>query len=336
MPVGRIALWAGAALAALVSVALAVIFLVFPRVSSAPDLKIEAAPGLVARGDYLFNHALAGASCHTPELEPHRFSRVTDRSRIGAGRHMGGAPDFPTEVNGPNITPAVLGDWTDGEIYRAIVSGVDPAGRPLFPVMPYPFYRNLDTEDVRAIIAYMRTLPAQPVTLAPVKLPMPLPIFMRFVPADPAPVKRPDVKDEVAYGKYLAFAASCFECHTKRNAQGVPVGTPFAGGNEFSTPGGGISRSANITPDNDTGIGTWSREAFIARFHEMTPDAAARNTPRPADFDTEMPWSAYSGMTEEDLGAIYAYLRSLPPAKARIVTFSPPQTADLRPDAGSR
>ncbi|MGB5949238.1 MAG: c-type cytochrome [Parvibaculum sp.] len=324
MRIGRIALWSGAAVAALAAIGLLAVFVVFPRVSAAPDLEIEATPELVARGDYLFNHELACTGCHTPEIEPHRYSRVFDKARIAAGRHMGGVPAFPTEVNAPNLTPAALGDWTDGEIYRAIVSGVDRTGRPLFPVMPYPFYRSLDPEDVKAVIAYLRTLPPEPVTLAPVELPMPLPIFMRLVPADPTPQSRPDPKDEVAYGKYLAFAGSCFECHTKRNERGEPVGTPFAGGNEFPIPGGGVARSANITPDEETGIGGWSREAFIARFRNMSPESADKITPGPQDVDTEMPWTAYSGMKDEDLGAIYAYLRTVAPAKGKIDTFSPP------------
>jgi len=324
MSLKRVAMWAGAALGALVVLAVGAVFLVFPRVSAAPDFKIEATPALVARGDYLFNHQFACGGCHTPELEPHRFSRVNDTSRIGAGRHMGGKPDFPADIYAPNLTSAALGSWTDGEIYRAIVSGVDRDGRALFPVMPYPFYRSLDPEDVKAVIAYLRSLPPQPVTLPRTKLPMPLPIVMRFVPADPTPQTRPGAGDEVALGRYLAYASACFECHTKRNERGEPTGTPFAGDNVFALPGGGIARSANITPDKETGIGSWTRAQFIGRFRAMTPEAAAKIAPEAQDADTEMPWSNYSAMTDDDLGAIYAYLQTVPPAHAKVETFTPP------------
>lgn len=91
-------------------------------------------------------------------------------------------------------------------------------------------------------------------------------------------------------------------------------------------PGGGIDRSANITPDNETGIGDWTRADFIARFRKMTPDEAAKIAPEASDFDTEMPWSAYSVMTDADLRAIYAYPRTVPPAQARVATFSPPES----------
>ncbi len=324
MSLKRVALWAGAAILALAVVAVGAVFLIFPRVSKAPDLKVEATPALIARGDYLFNHQLACGGCHTPELEPHRFSRVNDKTRIGAGRRMGGAPEFPTDIYAANVTPTALGDWTDGEIYRAIVSGVDRTGRPLFPVMPYPFYKSLDPEDVKAVIAYLRALPPQPVTLPRIKLPMPLPIIMRLVPADPTPEMRPAAKNEVALGRYLAFSSSCFECHTKRNERGEPTGTPFAGDNPFGLPGGGVARSANITPDKETGIGSWTRAQFIARFRAMTPEAAAKMAPEAHDADTEMPWTNYSAMTDEDLGAIYAYLQTVPPVHAKVETFTPP------------
>jgi len=320
---GRIMLWVGGIIAVLIAAALCVVFLVFPNVSAAPDMKVELTPERVARGDYLFNVELACTACHTPGLEPHRFSRVPDNTRIGAGRYFGGPPDFPAEINTPNLTPTALGDWTDGEIYRAIVSGVARDGRALFPLMPYPFYRTLDPEDVKALVAYMRTLPPQPVTLDPVSLPMPLPVFMRFVPADPAPQTRPDPWDEIALGKYLATVSSCFECHTRRNDKGVPTGIPFAGGNPFPLPGGGLAYSANITPDDETGIGTWSREDFIAMFRSRTREIALNMEPGPQDFDTEMPWTSYAEMNDRDLGAIYAYLRTVEPVKAEIVKFSP-------------
>jgi mono/diheme cytochrome c family protein len=325
MSIGRIALWAGGVVAALVIVAFSALFLIYPRVSAAPDLKVEMTPARIALGDYLFNHRMACTGCHTPELEPHRFSRVPDKARIGAGRHMGGTADgLPTETYAPNLTPTALGDWTDGEIYRAIVSGVTRKGRPLFPLMPYPSYRILDPEEAKALVAYIRALPPQPVTLPRTRLPMPLPLVMRLVPADPAPEARPSAKDEVALGKYLTRVNSCFECHTRRNSRGEPVGTPFAGGNVFVLPGGGVARSANITPDKETGIGAWSRALFIARFRTVTAEAAAKIAPEAEDMDTEMPWTAYAGMKDEDLGAIYAYLQSLPPARAKVVKFEPP------------
>jgi len=325
MSVRRIAIGAGAALLVFILVAVSAIFLVFPRVSAAPELKVAGTADQIARGDYLFNHQFACTGCHTPELAPHRFSRVADTARIGAGRRMGGPEEgMPGEIFAPNLTPAALADWTDGEIYRAIVSGVDKDGHALFAMMPYPYYRSMDPDDVEALVAYLRALPSQPVTLPQTKLSMPLPIIMRFVAKDATPETRPSATDEVALGKYLAVTGSCFECHTRRNARGEPVGTPYAGGNVFALPAGGLARSANITPDAEYGIGGLTREAFIALFRSRSPEAMAKIAPEPGEADTEMPWTDYAGMTDADLGAIYAYLRTLPPAPETVVTYEPP------------
>src|SRR3546814_8363657 len=127
---------------------------------------------------------------------------------------MGGPEDgMPCEIFAPNRTPAALAGWTDGEIYLAIVSGVDKDGHALFAMMPYPYYRGMDPEDVNALVAYIRALPSRPVTLPEMKLPMPLPVIMRFVARDAAPEKRPSTTDAVALGKYLAVTGRSEE-HT--------------------------------------------------------------------------------------------------------------------------
>ena len=325
MSVRTIGLALGGLIAALVIVALSVVFLVFPRVSAAPDLKVELTPERVARGSYLFNSELSCVGCHTPQLEPHRFSGVPDPARIGAGRHMGGpAQGFPTEVYASNLTPTALGGWSDGEIYRAITSGVDRDGKAMFALMPYVFYNKLDPEDVKALVAYLRSLPPQPVTLPKLELPFPVKTAMRFVVSDPHPETRPAATDEVALGKYLSYASACFECHTLRNARGEPVGVPFAGGNVFALRGGGHARSANITPDETAGIGGWSRDDFIARFRERNEAALAKVMPVAGEPDTEMPWTAYAGMTDADLGVIYAYLRTIPANDQTVVTYEGP------------
>jgi hypothetical protein len=131
-------------------------------------------------------------------------------------------------------------------------------------------------------------------------------------PAQPRPV--PAVSDKIAYGEYLTTAAGCTECHTKM-AKGKPVGEPFAGGFEFPLPGG-ILRSANITP-HITGIGGWTRDQFIARFKAYAPGSFTPPTvdTTKGEMQTVMPWVMYAGMTEQDLGAIYDYLKTLKPVE---------------------
>jgi hypothetical protein len=116
--------------------------------------------------------------------------------------------------------------------------------------------------------------------------------------------------------------ASCNECHTQ-SKDGEPVaGMKFAGGAQIDLPFGTI-RSANLTPDVETGLGSWTKEQFIQRFKSMASDNVKNMTIEPGSFNTIMPWSQYGNMTEEDLGAIYEYLQSLKPVKNLVVKFTP-------------
>jgi hypothetical protein len=112
----------------------------------------------------------------------------------------------------------------------------------------------------------------------------------------------------------MTNASGCVVCHTKQE-KGKYVGEPFAGGFEFSLGEGYIVRSANITPD-DTGIKGLTKADFIAKFKAFADPAAAIPVDLArGDAQTVMPWGMYAGMTEQDLGAIYDYLRTVPPVQ---------------------
>ena len=105
----------------------------------------------------------------------------------------------------------------------------------------------------------------------------------------------------LAKGEYLARAGDCIACHTARE------GKTFAGGLPMKTPFGTLYTS-NITPDPQTGIGTWTSDQFYKMMHNgRFPDGGLVY---PA-----MPFASYTKMTREDSNAIYAYLRSIPPVK---------------------
>jgi hypothetical protein len=143
---------------------------------------------------------------------------------------------------------------------------------------------------------------------------------VRTLPQPPRFSPRPDPADRVGYGGYLVRTAGCAECHATRDAKGAPTpGMDFAGGMEFRFPQGGLVRAPNITPDADTGIGTWSEQLFVTRFkawerspERVLPAAQRRN-------NTVMPWKQLGGMTREDLAAIYAFLRTQKPVIHRVV-----------------
>lgn len=288
-----------------------------PKAAPAPALAIHATPELVARGRYLANHVAVCIDCHS-ERDWTRFSAPPVAGTEGRGgesfdRRFG----FPGVFTAKNITPAGVGAWSDGELYRAIATGVSRDGHALFPIMPYLNYGRMADEDVRAIIAYLRTLVPIEHAVPPSHADFPVNFLINTMPAPAAPQPRPDPSDSVAQGRYLVTVAGCATCHT-REEHGKPVGAPLAGGFAFDLGHGYVVRSANLTPDA-TGLKDLTRADFIARFHHYRD--AANLTPVDAtkgEFQTVMPWSMFAGMTDADLGAIYDYLRTVP-AVANVV-----------------
>lgn len=110
-------------------------------------------------------------------------------------------------------------------------------------------------------------------------------------PADPAA--------QVALGAYLARAGNCMACHTGRG------GAPYAGGRTIQTPFGAIY-SSNITPDKDTGIGTWTADDFWRALHNGKSKDGKLLYPA-------FPYPNYTKVTRADADALFAYLRTLPP-----------------------
>jgi mono/diheme cytochrome c family protein len=309
---------------------LAYVRFMLPDVGPAPDLKVEATPALVARGEYLATHVTACIDCHSTR-DWSRFSGpLVAGTRGQGGETFGRAQGFPGVFIARNITPAGIGEWTDGELFRAITTGVARDGSALFSVMPYHNYGRMDPEDIKAIIAYVRSLPAAVNAVAPRQVDFPLNLLLNTLPQAAAPQPRPPVSDAVAYGGYVANAAGCVECHTKQE-RGKKVGPLFAGGFEFRFPDGGIVRSTNLTPDA-TGLQGWTREQFIARFKAfLDPAATPQVDTANGGMQTVMPWTMYAGMTNEDLGAIFDYLRQLAPVANQVERWTAPGATSASP-----
>ncbi len=302
---------------------LAYLKLALPDVGDAPSLTIEATPERIQRGAYLANHVAACIDCHSARDWSAFSGPIIAGSQGRGGEAFDQQLGFPGAYYASNITPAGIGDWSDGEVLRAISAGVGKDGRALFPIMGYPNYGKLSEEDLYAIIAYLRTLPAIEHQVPESSSDFPMNFIINTIPAKAEFGTLPARSDEVAYGRYLTTAANCIECHSQAERGQKVAGMEFAGGFEFPLPTGGIVRSTNITPDEDSGIGKWTRAMFIAKFKSYA-DSAYRPPPVvPGEFNTFMPWTMYAGMTEEDLGAIFAYLQSLPPVPNEVVVFSP-------------
>lgn len=295
------------------------LFAKYPDVPPPEDVTVVATPDKIARGEYLAKHVSQCVDCHAVR-DYTKFAGPVVAGTLGRGGENFGVPATAVRtLHSRNITPAGIGQWTDGELIRAITTGVNKDGEPLFPIMPYPRYAQMSREDIEAIVAYVRTLAPVEYTAPPRDLALPLPLVVRTIPKAAAFRPIPPKTDRVAYGEYLTNAASCGECHTPMDAQGTPLpGMNFAGGFEFPLPGGGVTRSANITPDADTGIGTWGEQQFIDKFKAFDGAPIRSLTPSEQRENTVMPWLGYAGMTREDLGAIYSYLRTLKPVINRV------------------
>lgn len=253
---------------------------------------------LVKRGEYLMNGPVACANCHTPRNPDMSFQEGMDF----AGGFKIVDPAF--EVYTANITPdpeTGIGTWSDEEIVVAIREGKTPDGKIVWPPMPVPIYNNMSDDDVNALIAYLRTVKPIHNEVPESRYNIPQ---QAMPPAKGLPAPAPD--DEVAYGGYIVNAlAHCFECHTPMGPEGPDMSKMGAGGFEIELAPGMTVRTANITPDPETGIGTWSDDDIKKAITQaVTPDGQKLSPP--------MPYPFFKNMTDEDLDAVVAYLRTVP------------------------
>lgn len=294
-----------------------------PKVGNPEVVKVETNPVILEHGRYLANSVCVCMDCHS-KRDWTKFAGPMVPGTLGqGGEEFNQRLGFPGSYYAKNITPYGMQDWTDGEILRAISCGVNKEGNPLFPIMPYPNYGNLDRKDLYAIIAYLRTLPAIVNKVPDSKSSFPMNFIIHTIPQKAKYSNIPDKKDKLKYGRYLITAANCAECHTQQE-KGKPIeGMEFAGGFKFPLITGGTVTSANITPDLDSGIGAWTLDAFVSRFKAYSDPKYIPMAIHNQDFNSYMPWTMYSSMQTSDLKAMYAYLRILKPIKNKIIKFIP-------------
>jgi cytochrome c553 len=300
-----------------------------PDVGEAPDLQIEYTEERIEHGRYLANAVTVCMDCHSTR-DWSRFSGpLTPGTEGKGGERFSHAEGFPGVFYSRNITPAGISRYTDGELFRLITTGVTKEGRAIFPVMPYPYYAQMDAEDIYSIIAYVRSLEPVHNEVLESRADFPVSLILNTMPKKAPLMKRPDKSDELLYGAYITNAAACKECHTPENKGQIIPELAFSGGRSFVFPDGSVVRSANITPDETTGIGKWTKQAFIRRFKQHVDSSYVVPVVNQGDFNTIMPWTMYANMTEEDLGAIYTYLQSLQPKTNNVEKFTPAVSKQL-------
>ena len=192
---------------------------------------------------------------------------------------------------------------------RALRQGIGHDGRTLFPLMPYSFFRNLSDEDLASVIVYVRS--QEPVHIQRPKIELTDDMKKAFQPLPPLPhVAEPDRSDKVAYGKYLVTGGHCSACHATYDDKGNPVdGMDFAGGGQLVGPWAGGEKletvsALNITPD-PSGISYFNENMFI----EVMRNGGFKNRP----LSNIMPWTFFRNLSDEDLKAMFAYLKTLKP-----------------------
>lgn len=296
-----------AALAALAGSLVAAVEWRWTRRFDAPYPAIAAGtdPALIDRGAYLVYGPAACAYCHVPREDWDRLDRG-ERLPL-SGRHVFRLPFG--ELYSSNLTPdgaTGIGRQTDGDVARVLRHGVRADGRAAFPLMEF----QLADDDLMAIVSFLRAQPGVPLAVPEHRLSLFGKALMAFAvtPVQPAeaPPSRSPTGATVARGAYLAHhVSSCVSCHTDRGRDGALVGPPFAGGQRMDVAAAAtkVYVTPNLTPDALTSpIGAWSEDAFVRRFR------AGPQVP-----GTPMPWGAFARASDDDLRAIYRYLRTLPP-----------------------
>lgn len=272
--------------------------------------RAQADPDQSTRGAVLF--AAGGcANCHT--------------DRKGNGPLLGGGAAIKTPFGnffGPNISPHPefgIGKWTDAQFVRAMREGIAPDGSHYYPAFPYVSFTSLNDADMKAIFAFIRTLPPVATRSRPHELSFPYNIrlgmafwkrlFLKTGPLGDDPAQ----SAEWNRGRYLAVGlAHCAECHTPRNnLGGFDLARWMAGNAKGEGPEGGAV--PNITPHMDSGIGKWSVEEIAESLKAGTlPDGDSYGS-----LMAEVVKDGTARLSDADRRAIAVYIKSLKPLAGR-------------------
>lgn len=262
---------------------------------------------LAARGEYIARNVSACGHCHAADRRnpdgPLSGGMAFSNWRLGTVRAANLTPDSATG----------LGSWSLAEIVRAIRNGTDRHGRLLAPVMPYLWLSGMSDADALAVASYLKSLPPvrNEVRNSPNLIFRMAKVFFlhpEHTQAAPAPSRGPTAE----YGRYLATGpALCADCHTPRGGlqQAHDRDRLFAG--DATPPKTFPANPANLTPDPETGIGRWSEDDFLRTLRTGV-------NPRGDSLHAFMPWRQVRRMTDDDLRAIYRYLRTLPPIRNEV------------------
>jgi hypothetical protein len=282
-----------------------------PQARPLTERRFESTPERLARGQYLATSVSGCLFCHSEHDWTAPGTPILP-GRQGAGETLPYI-DLPGQIVAPNLTPdpeTGAGNWTDDQIARAVREGIGHDGRALFPIMAYGRFRSMADEDLASIVVYLRSLPPVRHALPKTEIIFPVKYLIRSAPQPlTTAVSRPDPSDRVAWGHYLATIGGCEDCHTAQERGKDIANMNFAGGFFLGVSGGETAAAANITPDS-TGISYYDEPMFLKMMR--TGSVGARK------LSPLMPYGFYGNMTDDDLKAIFAYLRTVKPVHHRV------------------
>jgi mono/diheme cytochrome c family protein len=303
----KVLIWFGAAVVTVVAILFIAISVRWDRRFQAPYPKLAASrdSAVVARGRYLVYGPAHCSDCHTAPADYASLNTGTWPALSG-----GGAFAIPLgTIRVPNLTPdsaTGIGRRSDSEIARMLRYGVRPDGRSAIPFMEF---HELSDADLVAVISFLRSQPPVRKAVPDHDLNLLGKAVMAFMikpigPSGELPAESPPSRPTLERGAYLVTAVSnCAGCHTQRSmVTGAYTGPRLVGGTAMEA---GDKAHTKLVPPDITGdsagrAGVWTEAEFVARFR------AGERIP-----GSPMPWQAFRRITEDDVRAIYRYLRSL-------------------------
>ncbi len=245
------------------------------------------------------------------------------------GGHRTDIPKEFGEIYSLNITQDKthgIGDWTDGQIYYFLRTGIRPqTGQYVPPFMPK--FPRMSDEDMYSIIAWLRSEDAElapdpheyPANKANFLIKLLANVAFKPLPLPQQPIIEPDTTDAVALGRYVADGmVGCYNCHSadlKTINELEPEKSPgFYGGGTAMLDLDGKTEvvTANITFDPTTGIGNISEQAFVE---------AVRFCKKPGGGQLHYPMTPHAGLSDTEVRAIYAYLKTVPQIHHEVTRF---------------
>jgi mono/diheme cytochrome c family protein len=282
---------------------------------------VQASEERLARGNYLVNSVMSCGACHTPRVGNTWLGGERADAYL-AGGTVFDDPEGGFKVSTPNITQdreTGIGAWTDDQIMRAIRDGIHrDDDRLMLPPMPFYMYDTLSDDDVRAVVAFLRTVPPvknQVARIAEIPFMLKVALKMGAVHHKPvANVKSPPTTDRKAYGNYLARIGLCNDCHSMSKTGPDEEDNLLAGSQVPLTEREyGKVWARNLTPDPETGLGKYSADQIK---QALRGNKRLDGKPMLPPMSLLMPH--ISTWTDDDLDALVVYIKSVPAKQHKV------------------